>query len=165
MELKQEQEFKEKCKKELPEFISVDGVNYKLNAYGLLDGGFKIVYIQFDGKSHGDNQLFNLLYEIVDIMPEEKEVYGDVKKHDTIYKKNMDEIISDVISKLQFMKCEKLDEIVTEETMFNRELTSLLNKYSKENSSNTPDYVLSSYLIGCLKNYNHTISLKTKHNN
>lgn len=33
---------------------------------------------------------------------------------------------------------------------FRRELTSLINSHSKENGSNTPDYVLAEYLEGCL---------------
>ena len=36
---------------------------------------------------------------------------------------------------------------------FEKELTDLLNRYSKENGSNTPDFILARYLIGCLKNY------------
>lgn len=30
------------------------------------------------------------------------------------------------------------------------ELTSLLNKYSAENTSNTPDFILAEYLLDCL---------------
>lgn len=33
---------------------------------------------------------------------------------------------------------------------FRRELASLINKYSKENESNTPDYILADYLANCL---------------
>jgi len=31
-----------------------------------------------------------------------------------------------------------------------RELVVLLNRHSVENASNTPDYILAHYLIGCL---------------
>ena len=37
---------------------------------------------------------------------------------------------------------------------FTKELQGLINKYSKENGSNTPDYILANYLFGCLKNWN-----------
>lgn len=37
---------------------------------------------------------------------------------------------------------------------FKSELTSLLNKHSKENDSNTPDFILAEHLIGCLKLFN-----------
>lgn len=35
-----------------------------------------------------------------------------------------------------------------------KELTDLLNKHSKENESNTPDFILAKYLIGCLMAFN-----------
>jgi hypothetical protein len=33
---------------------------------------------------------------------------------------------------------------------FEKELISLINRYSKENLSNTPDFILAQYLQGCL---------------
>ena len=33
---------------------------------------------------------------------------------------------------------------------FEEELRYVINKYSKENASNTPDYILAQYLVGCL---------------
>lgn len=36
---------------------------------------------------------------------------------------------------------------------FQKELTVLINKYSLENNSNTPDFILAEYLIACLQNY------------
>ena len=36
------------------------------------------------------------------------------------------------------------------ESTFQHELASLLNKYSKEAGSNTPDFILAEYLLGCL---------------
>ena len=33
---------------------------------------------------------------------------------------------------------------------FEKELKTLINKYSKENESNTPDWLLAQYLIACL---------------
>lgn len=36
-----------------------------------------------------------------------------------------------------------------------KELAALLNKHSAENASNTPDYILAEYLIGCLDTWNH----------
>jgi len=37
---------------------------------------------------------------------------------------------------------------------FQNELTKLINRHSLENESNTPDYILSDYLVRCLKNFN-----------
>lgn len=46
---------------------------------------------------------------------------------------------------------------------FERELSSLINRYSKESESNTPDYILAKYLVACLNNYNQTIQMRTTH--
>ena len=37
------------------------------------------------------------------------------------------------------------------------ELAALLNKYSRENGSNTPDYVLARYLLACLQAYDDAV--------
>lgn len=39
------------------------------------------------------------------------------------------------------------------------ELASLLNRFSQENGSDTPDFLLSEYLLGCLAVWN-TITVK-----
>jgi hypothetical protein len=40
---------------------------------------------------------------------------------------------------------------------FEKELSELLNRHSKENGSNTPDFILAQYLQGCLDNFNRTV--------
>ena len=35
-----------------------------------------------------------------------------------------------------------------------RDLAQVLNKHSAENESNTPDFILAEYLMGCLKAFN-----------
>jgi len=37
---------------------------------------------------------------------------------------------------------------------FEVELTSLINKYSMEDESNTPDFLLAEYLVNCLDAFN-----------
>lgn len=39
------------------------------------------------------------------------------------------------------------------DTIFQRELAALINKYSMENGSDTPDFILADYLCGCLKTF------------
>ena len=39
------------------------------------------------------------------------------------------------------------------EAAFCEELTALINKYSMENGSDTPDFILGQYLVDCLKAY------------
>ena len=45
-----------------------------------------------------------------------------------------------------------------DETPFEQELTSLINKYSMENGSNTPDFILANYLQDCLRIFNVTVN-------
>ncbi len=40
---------------------------------------------------------------------------------------------------------------------FEKELTMLINKYSIENGSDTPDFILARYLIKCLHAYEVTV--------
>ena len=46
------------------------------------------------------------------------------------------------------------------ETEFHKELSSLINRYSKENGSNTPDFIIATYLISCLDNFNNTSNIR-----
>jgi hypothetical protein len=45
---------------------------------------------------------------------------------------------------------------------FRDELSQLLNKYSQENGSDTPDFILAEYLDGCLTNWNHAMAAREK---
>jgi hypothetical protein len=40
------------------------------------------------------------------------------------------------------------------------ELEQLINKFSKENGSDTPDYILAEYLKGCLELFDKTVALR-----
>jgi DNA-binding XRE family transcriptional regulator len=45
---------------------------------------------------------------------------------------------------------------------FHDELTSLLNKFSIENESDTPDWILAKYIAGCLDNWNQSVAARDK---
>lgn len=45
---------------------------------------------------------------------------------------------------------------------FERDLSRVINRYSKENGSNTPDFILAKYLEGCLAAYNEALSARDK---
>jgi hypothetical protein len=45
---------------------------------------------------------------------------------------------------------------------FRQELRILINKYSMENGSNTPDFILMEYLIKCLEAWEFGIQLRDK---
>lgn len=46
---------------------------------------------------------------------------------------------------------------MTGKTEFQNELEQLINRHSMENGSDTPDFILAEYLVGCLKVYDATI--------
>lgn len=45
---------------------------------------------------------------------------------------------------------------------FRDELTSLINRHSMENGSNTPDFILCDYLTKCLENFDNIVSQREK---
>lgn len=45
-----------------------------------------------------------------------------------------------------------------EKDEFRKELESLINKHSKENGSDTPDYILAEYLLGCLSTFDMAVN-------
>lgn len=45
---------------------------------------------------------------------------------------------------------------------FERELSDLLNTFSKENGSNTPDFILAEYLVNCLDAFNRATHSRAK---
>jgi hypothetical protein len=49
---------------------------------------------------------------------------------------------------------------MTDLTNFSKELAQLINKYSLENGSDTPDYILADYLVDCLQAFNRTLIIR-----
>ena len=49
-----------------------------------------------------------------------------------------------------------------EDPSFKEELAALINKHSKENGSDTPDWVLANYLCGCLEIFDETTKIRNK---
>lgn len=47
---------------------------------------------------------------------------------------------------------------------FGAELGRLINRFSMENGSDTPDYILAKYLLACLNAYNEATQQKYKYN-
>lgn len=48
------------------------------------------------------------------------------------------------------------------DTVFVEELRALLNKHSREDDSNTPDFILAEYLLRCLNVFNWEANRRTK---
>lgn len=167
MTVQKENNFISRCEDVLPKLLMVDGVNYKLYVKELLIGGFRISYIEFDGNyMNYENMPIDLFYRIVGVIPPVREYNNDSDLlNSTIYKKETGDIIADCLDKLHEWHgglYAELGEIVPRETQFNRELSSLLNKYSMENNSNTPDFLLADYLIGCLHTFNTIVNAREK---
>ena len=55
-----------------------------------------------------------------------------------------------------------IDQQIVNLTNFEKELANLINKYSMESGSNTPDFILAQYLVSCLKQFNETSKLREK---
>ena len=47
------------------------------------------------------------------------------------------------------------------ELTFQSELTNLINKYSEESNSNTPDWILAEYIVNCLYAFNRATQTRT----
>jgi hypothetical protein len=43
---------------------------------------------------------------------------------------------------------------------FEKELRDLINRYSKENESNTPDFILAQYMASCLAAFTTAVQLR-----
>lgn len=45
---------------------------------------------------------------------------------------------------------------------FEKELQELINKHSIENESDTPDWILTEYIINCLKSFKYAVRKRDK---
>lgn len=149
----------------VPKYISVEDVTYKLYLDGnLKKKSFRISYAGFDGNfTNWEYRLFDTHYKIgedpssSEAREEQLEKYGFECDANT-YVDSVESLIEDFKTKLSTVEYEELSEVVTKETKFYRELTALINRYSLENESNTPDFLLAQYLIGCLRNFSNIVN-------
>lgn len=45
---------------------------------------------------------------------------------------------------------------------FRKELEILINKYSQENGSNTPDFILARYILDCLDAFDRAVNARSQ---
>lgn len=66
--------------------------------------------------------------------------------------------------RLEELENQRAEEGKAEKNMknFEKDLAGLINSYSLENKSNTPDFILAKYLVSCLKAYNSTVNARDK---
>jgi hypothetical protein len=48
------------------------------------------------------------------------------------------------------------------EDPFRKQLQTLLNKHSRENESNTPDFILAAYLLDCLEAFDNAVAKRER---
>jgi len=136
-----EGEYAKECLKLFPNFVKVEGVNYKQVAGMTVSQIYEFYYVAFDGNFCDWKQ----------------DTLCDFNDRDYL------DIFHYVENFLQVTPHEILEEILTKDQLFHRELSSLLNRYNKESEAgNTPDYILASYLIGCLRNFGWTTDTRDK---
>jgi len=51
--------------------------------------------------------------------------------------------------------------MINPKTPFTIALSALLNRYSLESGSSTPDFILAEYLVGCLENFDKTMAKRS----
>lgn len=51
-------------------------------------------------------------------------------------------------------------EFAERQTSFRKGLETLLNQHSRENESNTPDFILADYLTGCLRAFDSAVRMR-----
>lgn len=77
------------------------------------------------------------------------------------YEKNKD--LGIVIRHLEFMsevgKRELEDNLKT--PSFTEQLRSIINRHSMENTSNTPDFILATYLCNCMDSFNAAVNQRS----
>jgi hypothetical protein len=101
MDSKEKEQFLFRCEKDLPNTLLLDDVNFKLHARILLSGTFRISYGEFDGNFFiWENKPIDLFYKLVDEIPLEEYYKDGDLKDGTIYKKNIDDIITDCLERL-----------------------------------------------------------------
>jgi len=90
----------------------------------------------------------------IKFLDEEIKIYSEgiipkTERHTEMIVNELTEI-KEVLEQLEF---ERLAKPKYNDT-FRAQLEYLINRYSMENGSNTPDYILARYLIGCLNAFN-----------
>lgn len=55
-----------------------------------------------------------------------------------------------------------LEESIKKEQDFKDDLAAVINKHSRENLSDTPDFILADYLYWCLANFQNTLRQRSE---
>jgi hypothetical protein len=147
-----------------PPFIKIGDIEYMQFMEARNSGFCSVGYVEYNGDNKNwDNQIIKSVYKISSIVNLSQEPDDDKLKGVAVYKTTIQEAIEDFKFKLSGIRYEVFYEVLTKEDRFKRELQEVINRHSKESGSNTPDYVLADYLIGCLNTFNDSVNAMEKH--
>jgi len=142
----------------LPEYVRIDGVDCKVVIYFNCKT-YQMVCLGFDGYCvDWNNVKYNQRYSIgipqtdEELSQYEKDGMGEYLRFETPYL-----IAGRFLFDLSQLGYEVIDEIIPKEDQFIRELAQLINKFSFENGSDTPDFILAAHLYNTLQTFNHTV--------
>lgn len=156
MDIEVEKAFVNRCEKELPEYVEFEGNAYKMTCNGLMSGGFRVDYGQYDGVCINWNvtKLISIIGDDEDTVMRQVQILllkaNIILLADIItYQQETIEILSDAKTAANYSN-------------FESELRVLLNRHCMENGSNTPDYILASYLLESIKTFNNITKLRER---
>ena len=86
-------------------------------------------------------------------------VCGDIRKEETVSKEKC--ITPKEFHDRKIREC--IEQAGIEKTLVN-EISNLLNRYSRENDSNTPDWILANYMMMCLKAGEYLVNMREEWN-
>ena len=157
----EEKEFVSRCEMQLPDEILINEVKYKLIAHGTMDNGFTVSYVEIkviNGVLE-DKEILRFIYFIEDAnISKETQERLKPTNGSVIYKKNLDDIISDCQERINdYLRTYYKEK---DRIGFGKELASLLEKHNKGKEFDTPEIILSSYLVECLNSFNRVVGLR-----
>lgn len=90
-----------------------------------------------------------------------KDITEVVNKHFTDQERDVDQLLE--LFGLGYQAKFKVKEDAEDRVSFDQALEKLINSYSMENGSDTPDFLLKDYLISCLDNFDNITTRRNKH--
>jgi hypothetical protein len=156
----------QEIKERLQSHVTHDGKLYRVDVVQLLSGAVRIALISYDERvpDYSDIPL-DFIYHITGKPEPIEEGNLDALEDSTVYLPTVSDVLNHFYQALLTWSnnsFDTVDKVTTKEERFIEELTSLLNKYSKEDDSNTPDFILATYLKNCLSAFNRATNRRTK---
>jgi hypothetical protein len=141
-------------------FIKIVIFHYNINKYETYKR-YDLEHYMFSDKSIKNGILFeDALKSYIEYMI--LKTVKEIKTKPINFKKDIPELNEKLISVANQMKEEHKMAEYNKEENFKKELEQLINKYSQEGGSNTPDFILAHYMSKCLQNFNEITKERDK---